>query len=202
VFGLFLKMHGRLAVVVGGGSVGQRKMRGLRSAGAAVRVVCLEAKPDGVENVEWRTEAYEARHLAGASLAFACAPRAINERVVADARERGVWVCDAVTPEHGDFVTPAVVRHGDVRLAISTGVPALTRRLRERLAAEYGPEWGEWAALLAALRPRVLADVPAGRREALWEALTAPDWPARLRADEAAVADAIEALVLRYSGEA
>jgi precorrin-2 dehydrogenase / sirohydrochlorin ferrochelatase len=195
VFGLFLKMHGRLAVVIGGGSVGRRKMHLLRSAGATVRVTCLEARPEGVEGVEWLSQAYEARHLDGASLVFAAATREVNARVVADARARGVWVCDAVTPEHGDFVTPALVRRGDVVLAVSTGVPALTKHLRQRIEAEIGPEYATWAALLAALRVRVLADVPHERREALWEALTSDEWPARLREDEEGVAEAVEALL-------
>src|SRR3954469_2797523 len=139
-------MHGRLAVVVGGGSVGRRKMQLLRSAGATVRVVCLEARPDGVEGVEWLTEAYESRHLDGVSLAFAAATREVNARVVADAKGRGVWVCDAVAPEHGDFVTPALVRRGDVTVAVSTGVPALTKHLRQRIESEIGPEYATWAA--------------------------------------------------------
>jgi precorrin-2 dehydrogenase/sirohydrochlorin ferrochelatase len=195
VFGLFLKMRGRLAVVVGAGSVGRRKAEALRSAGATVRVVSLEARPDGVEGVEWLTQAYEGRHLDGASLVFAAATRQVNARVVADAKQRGVWVCDAVTPKNGDFVTPATVRRGQVTVAVSTGVPALTKRLRQRIEAEVGPEWATWAALLAALRPRVLADVPKERREALWEALTSDEWPARLREDEDGVAEAIEALL-------
>jgi precorrin-2 dehydrogenase/sirohydrochlorin ferrochelatase len=199
VFGLFLKMTGRLAVVIGGGDVGRRKARALLSAGAAVRLVCLEARPDDAEGVEWLKEAYEARHLEGASLAIACATRGVNARVVADARARGVWVCDAADPGEGDFVTPSVVREGDVIIATSTGVPALTKRLKERLEGEIGPEWAAWAAALARLRPRILAQVPEDRRESLWQALTGDEWLARLR-EGAEVADEMEALVRRAEG--
>jgi len=86
VFGLFLKMHGRLAVVVGGGEVGRRKLKALRAGGANVRVVCLEARAYEDDGVEWLTQPYEARHLGGASLAIAAATREVNARVVADAR--------------------------------------------------------------------------------------------------------------------
>jgi len=200
VFGLFLKMSGRLAVVIGGGAVGRRKARALLGAGAAVRLVCLEARPDDAEGVEWLTEAYEARHLEGASLAFACATPEVNRRVVADARARGVWVCDAAEPDEGDFVTPAVIRRGDVIVAISTGVPALTKQLKESLEGEIGPEWSAWAVLLARLRPRILAQVPEDRREALWQALTSDEWPARLREGGASAAEQMEALVRSAEG--
>ncbi len=42
-----------------------------------------------------------------------------------------------------DFHVPAMVRRGDLLLAISTGgqAPGLARRLRETLADQFGPEW-------------------------------------------------------------
>ena len=42
-----------------------------------------------------------------------------------------------------DFHVPAIVRRGELLLTASTGgqAPGLARRLRERLADEFGPEW-------------------------------------------------------------
>jgi precorrin-2 dehydrogenase/sirohydrochlorin ferrochelatase len=62
-------------------------------------------------------------------------------------------------PAHCNFITPAIVRRGEVTLAISTGgaSPALARRLREQLEAQVGPEYGELASLLAELRPELRA---------------------------------------------
>ena len=42
-----------------------------------------------------------------------------------------------------DFHVPALVRRGELLLTASTGgtVPGLARRLREWLAANFGPEW-------------------------------------------------------------
>lgn len=194
MFGLFLKMRGRLAVVVGGGAVGRRRAQALLAAGAAVRLVCLEGRPEAAA-IEWLTQAYEPRHLEGASLVFAAATREVNAQVVADARALGVWACDAAEPDHGDFVTPATVSRGDVVVAVSTGVPALTRRLRQRLEGEIGQEYAAWAALLAGLRPRILAEVPEQRREALWQALTDDGWLSRLRQGDAAVAAEMEEAV-------
>lgn len=195
MFGLFLKLDDRLAVVIGGGPVGRRKAQALLDAGAAVRLVCLEERPVDAGAVEWLTQPYEARHLDGASLVIAAATRGVNARVIADARARGVWACDAAEPGEGDFVTPATVRRGEVVVALTTGVPALTRRLRERLEGEIGPEWATWAVLLAGLRPRILSAVPEPRREELWRALTDGAWLDRLRDGDAAVAAEMEELV-------
>jgi precorrin-2 dehydrogenase/sirohydrochlorin ferrochelatase len=57
------------------------------------------------------------------------------------------------------FIVPAVVRRGELTLAVSTGgaSPAAARRLRERLQGEFGPAWGPYLKLMRALREKVTA---------------------------------------------
>ena len=67
---------------------------------------------------------------------------------------RGV-LCNAVDePERCDFYFPAVVRRGELQIAISTGglSPALAQRLRKELEQQFGPEWEEWVAQLGRTR--------------------------------------------------
>jgi precorrin-2 dehydrogenase/sirohydrochlorin ferrochelatase len=188
MFPVFLDLRGRLAVVVGGGSVGRRKAAALRGAGARVRLVCLEPRPDDLadEALEWLAESYEPRHLDGAVLVFAAGPAALNERVVSDARARGVWVSSVSDPEAGDFITGATMRSGDLVMAISTGgaAPALARRIRERLEAEFDDTFASWLALLGEFRPLIQAAVPdEERRRGLWEELTRWQWLQRVRGE-------------------
>jgi precorrin-2 dehydrogenase/sirohydrochlorin ferrochelatase len=140
MYPLFLDLSGRLAVVVGAGPVGRRKVAGLLAAGARVRVICLE---EGSVEGEWLREPYEARHLQGATLAFAAATAEVNARVVADARAAGVLVCDAGDGAAGDFHTPAVFRDGPIVVAVGTGgrAPGVAAALRDHLAGLIGPEW-------------------------------------------------------------
>lgn len=173
-----LDLTGRLAVVVGLGAVGLRKASRLVEAGARVVGVdpgAIKAGP----GVEWRAEPYQAGHLAGASLAFGAAPAEVNRRVVADARGLGIWVNSASEPGSGDFALPATWREGPLTLTVSTSgaSPALASALRDRAAAALGPAAGGLAALLAELRPEVLARVadPGDRRRALAEAAD-PRW--------------------------
>jgi precorrin-2 dehydrogenase/sirohydrochlorin ferrochelatase len=186
MFPLFLDMTDRLAVVVGGGAVGRRKAAAALSAGARVRLVCLEARPsdESHPSLDWVTGPYTAAHLDGATLVFAAGPAELNARVVADARARGVWVNAANDPGASDFLVPSTVRRGRLLVAVGTGgaAPGLARSIRRQLEEQFDEAFGQWVALLAELRPVVLACVPdAGRRRTLFERWCQPEWLDRLR---------------------
>ncbi len=141
MFPLFLNVRDRLCVVIGGGSVGQRKVTALLESGARVRAICLEGRPPLLDSprLEWLTEPYTAEHLSGAALVFAAGPPEVNQRVVRDAHSRDLWVNAADDPANGDFYVPATVRRGNFILAIGTGgaAPALAQAVRIELESQF-----------------------------------------------------------------
>ena len=152
-----LDLAGRRCVVVGGGSVGVEKVRGLLATGARVTVVAPEVAPQLHElDVVWRPRRYRERDLAGAFLVVAATEdRRVNERVHRDAEARGILCNVADVPELCNFILPAVHREGPIAIAVSTGgaSPALAKRIRSDIAARIGPEHAELARRLQRLRP-------------------------------------------------
>jgi precorrin-2 dehydrogenase/sirohydrochlorin ferrochelatase len=138
---VFLDLTERYCVVIGGGSVGERKAEGLLQSGARVTVISprlserLEAwrKQGAVQHVE---REYQRGDLNGCDLAFTTTDDpAVNEKIYQDAREQKIWLNVADDPAHCDFVLPALIRRGALTVGISTGgaSPAATRAVREEL---------------------------------------------------------------------
>lgn len=157
---ILLDIRDRLCVVVGGGPVGMRKVRGLLDAGARVRLIDPEpSAAEGLPDVEVAARPYRTGDLQGAVLAFAAAGnRRTNAAVAADARKAGILVNVADAPLEGDFRLPALLRRQDLTVAVSTAgrSPALAAVLRDRLAQNLGPEWATVVDLAAALRQKRL----------------------------------------------
>jgi len=157
---LCLDLRGRRCVVVGGGAVAARKVEGLLECGAAVTVVAPALAPALEERlragaIEARLRPYAEGDLAGALLAIAATDEpAVNARIAAEARARGVLLNAVDDPPRCDFILPAVVRRGDLQIAVSTGgrSPALARWVREDLERRLPPEYGDLLALVADLR--------------------------------------------------
>ncbi len=155
----------RLAVVVGGGGVAARKVGGLLEASARVTVISPMLTPELEALAKARCitvidRPYRQGDLAGAFLVIAATNDAdVNQAVWREAEQCGCLVNVVDDPAHCNFITPAIVRRGEVTLAISTGgaSPALARRLREQLEAQVDPEYGDLVSLLAELRPELQA---------------------------------------------
>jgi precorrin-2 dehydrogenase / sirohydrochlorin ferrochelatase len=158
----------RRVVVVGGGDVAERKVGGLLEAGARITVISPTltgtlhsmAACGQIATVE---RPYRAGDLDGAFLAFAATgDEAVNHAVCAEAERAGCLVNSASDPVDGNVILPAVVRRGEITVAIATGgaSPALAHHLRERTEAVIGPEYADLAALLAELRPILQVSLP------------------------------------------
>ena len=157
---IFVDLGGRPCLVVGGGPVAERKVEGLLTAGAAVTVVSPVlterlGRLAGEGVLRHLAREFRADDLAGFALAFvATDDGALNETVAHEARAAGVWVNAADDPARCDFILPAVLRRGDLTVAISTGgaSPALTRALREELDAYLGQDYALLAELVGEVR--------------------------------------------------
>jgi siroheme synthase-like protein len=160
LFPIFLKLDGRLVVVVGGGNIAEQKLHSVIRTGARVRIVSPSITPQIAawvhsREIAWLPKEFDAADLAGAFLVIAATSDAkLNGEVFHAANERGV-LCNAVDDiEHCHFYSGAVVQRGDLQIAISTNgkSPALAQRLRKELEGQFGPEYEVWLEWLGAAR--------------------------------------------------
>src|SRR5262245_52911468 len=160
---VFIDLADRLVLVVGGGSVAERKVESLLDAGASVTVVSPELTPRLVElgaqgQVKLRVRAFEESDLDGALLAISATDDPeVQKRVVAAAASRNVLVNTVDQPALCDFIVPAVVRRGDVIVAISTSgkSPALAAALRAKIESVLPEDVARTAKILGSIRSEI-----------------------------------------------
>ncbi len=172
LFPLFLKLEGRVCLVVGSNPEIEGKIPGLLASGAKVRVVSPNVTDtirafvdDG--KLTWNQRPFRPADLDGVTLVVALdEDDSVNENVFREANARGV-LCNAVDqPERCHFYYPAVVRRGQLQIAISTGglSPALAGSIRRELDEQFDAGYADWIEALGRARERVLRKHPRSTR--------------------------------------
>jgi precorrin-2 dehydrogenase / sirohydrochlorin ferrochelatase len=156
-----LVVAGRRCLVVGGGGVALGKVQGLLDADADVTVVA----PEVDERIDTLAVAVERRpyrrgEVQGYRLVIAATgDPEVNQQVYDDGEAAGVWVNSADDPDRCSVILPARVRQGRLTVAISTAghSPAVAGWVRDRLAAELGPEYDLLIGVVSDVRREVQA---------------------------------------------
>jgi uroporphyrin-III C-methyltransferase/precorrin-2 dehydrogenase/sirohydrochlorin ferrochelatase len=178
LFPVFLKLAGRRVVVVGAGPVAASKIGALVAAGADVRVVAPDVRPEILDSgVAVDRRPFEACDLDDAWLVVAAATPEVNREVARLAEARRVFVNAVDDPPNATAYLGGIVRRDGVTLAISTAghAPALAGLLREALDHVLPSDLPRWLAEARTARTRWLQDrVPMdARRPLLLRALNA-----------------------------
>ncbi|MCM3727126.1 NAD(P)-binding protein [Neobacillus cucumis] len=173
---IMLQLDGKKVVVIGGGKVAERKVRGLLGTGAHVVVISPEAT-DEIQTffldgkILWKKKFFSAEDLRGAALIFAATDdKDINQSVKSSAGEHQL-VTVADDPDISDFHLPAHVQRGRLSIAISTGgaSPTLAKKLRAELEQLFDERYEEYLEFLLTARQWILKEVkdPALKRKLL-----------------------------------
>jgi precorrin-2 dehydrogenase len=164
-FPAFLDLRGRRCLVVGGGEIGERKARALLDCGARVTLVSPSVTPGLAAlaaggRLVHRARPFRRSDPRGCALAVAATGDPCVDRVVAAAARRWRALVNVVDrPQRCDFIVPAVLRRGELQIAVSTGgrSPAIAREIRRRLERFFGPEYGELISRAGEARNRARA---------------------------------------------
>lgn len=190
---MYVSLEGRVCLVVGGGSVGERKVRSLLLCKAAVRLagerlsLWLEEQVRSGE-VSLAGSRYDSMQMEGADLVFAVTDdKDLNRRIAQDAHLRRIWCNMATDPDSGSFIVPSVFRRGPLTVAFSTGgfSPALAKRIREQFEQQFDTHWDLYLKLVGRLRLAVQSkDLVTDENQRIFRKLAALPVPAWLASQQ------------------
>ncbi|MFP4129653.1 MAG: siroheme synthase CysG [Halorhodospira sp.] len=177
---IFLNLHNRWCLVVGGNETAARKAEDLLEAGAAVTLIapsldsaCEELLQRYPDRAAHQAGTYRPGVEHGAALVLANSEDEATDRAVYDAcTQRGIPVNVVDRPAYCSYITPAVVDRSPLQVAITSGgaAPVLARQVRSQMETLLPTAYGRLAALAGRLRERVAAALPGGRqRLRFWE---------------------------------
>ncbi len=164
---VFLNLKNKKAVVIGGGSVAERKAQTLLSCNADVSIISPKITPrlrrlvkEG--KVEYIKKGYEDKDIKDAFIVVAATnDRGINEAIYKAAERYGCLLNIVDKPESSNFIVPSVISRGDLTIAISTGgrSPALSKQIRKELQQIYGREYEIFIKTMGKIRGALLRSV-------------------------------------------
>ena len=177
-----LDIDGKPCVVVGGGEVALRKIRGLLAAGARVKVIAPEVCAE-VEELARRGEITLTREkfsedMLGDELILIAATDnpEVNRRA---ACAKNILV-NVVEGTGGNFNVPSTIRRGELLLTISTGAnsPAFSKFIRQMLEAELDDTFGAGLEIISRWRRELKRCLPNHtQRKIFWQrVLTQETW--------------------------
>ncbi|MBJ6610174.1 MAG: uroporphyrinogen-III C-methyltransferase [Candidatus Thiothrix moscowensis] len=176
-FPIFLDLHGRSCLVVGGGKVAERKVDSLLRAGANVILVAPQITAEmgntiSGQNVTHHSRPFVDSDIEGIFLIIAATNDAkVNAHIATLANARHIPVNVVDDQALCSFIVPSVVDRSPVIVAVSTGgaSPVLARQLRMRLETMISSQCGELAGITEEYRDIVKQRLPENQRKAFWE---------------------------------
>ncbi|MEW6410221.1 MAG: bifunctional precorrin-2 dehydrogenase/sirohydrochlorin ferrochelatase [Nitrospirota bacterium] len=183
-YSILLDLKGRSAVVVGGGSVAERKVLSLIECSADITVISPDATPvlkelSKQKRIRLLKRDFTTDDLNGALMVIAATSnRKVNTAVSYEAKKRGILVNVVDVPEECSFIVPSVVQRGDLLIAISTSgkSPAMAKKIRVELESLYGKEYELFLSMMGEIRARAMKDIKnESKRQGLFSSLVSSD---------------------------
>lgn len=171
LFPVFIKLERLRLLIVGGGNVCLEKLQAvLQNSPATPITVVAPAINDAVRalaglhpTILLVERPYHPGDLAYADIAIvAVNDRGVSETIARDAKEKGILVNVADTPDLCDFYLSSIVRKGSLKIAISTNgkSPTIAKRLKEEIGGMIPDEMESVLENMQAIRQKLNGDFP------------------------------------------
>lgn len=163
-----LVLENRLVVLIGAKGEIVHKIDGLRDVGAHIRYIAPSADDEvkrraALGEIEWLARPYQAGDLAGAAMVIACTnDPAVHNRVWEEGVQNGQLVNIMDVLPQCNFHAASLLRRDQLTISIGTSgaAPALAVRIRQRLEAEMGEEYGRFLQLCRSIRKPLASRFP------------------------------------------
>lgn len=181
---IFISIAGKKVLVVGGGKVAERKIIPLLEKKAVIHIVSPEITEKLHDlavsgQIIWYNRKFKPQDIQDAWLVIAATNDPVTQKFIADAATTNRIFCNMVSePEEGSFITPSVIEHGPIQVAISTSgsSPLLTKRLKQELTPVVIRHPINYVNFLERMRKWIIHTEPTPkRREELLLALDNPE---------------------------
>lgn len=179
---IFLDVNKSHCLVVGGGSVAERKIKSLVSLGAQVTIVSPDIT-SGISNylknreVIWIRSKYEKKYLNNVRLIISATNnKNINNRVFLDAQEKGIPVNCVDDIDHCSFIVPASIRKGNIQVAVGTGggAPVIAGMIKRKIESLLEKEWEIIVDILKTARHNIISFSPC-QKDQFWKKIRSID---------------------------
>ena len=162
---IYLDVQNRNCLVVGGGSVGARKVSTLLDCGASVTVVSprINAKLNELSKKETliiKIKPFQFSDLKDKFLVIGATDnQELNLQIHTEAERLGILCNIADQPEACNFILPSIVKKGDLVIAISTSgkSPAFAKKLRKDFEKQFGNEYAAFLEVMGVIRKKLIA---------------------------------------------
>ncbi|SEB13747.1 precorrin-2 dehydrogenase / sirohydrochlorin ferrochelatase [Thalassobacillus cyri] len=163
---IVLNVIGKKAIVIGGGTVAERKIIKLKEAGAHVTVVSPKVTgflKDWIINkeIEWVKKTFETADVKHAFIVVAATnDNEVNFQVFQSTHKNQlINIID--DPYHSNFIVPSTLYRGKLTISISTSgaSPALSRKIKNELSDKYDDCYEEYLDFLFECRLKIQEEI-------------------------------------------
>lgn len=165
---LFVNMHQRKVLIIGGGEVALRKARQFAEAGAKIKVVAPDISPcfndiAGIV-IEKRKASEEDVRNEYFAVVIATNDKITNESISKICKKKSIIADRCDDHSKSDFVTGSITACGNIiNATVSGGIPSLSRFINLEVKKIFTKELKELSDLLLELRPQILASKKANK---------------------------------------
>jgi len=168
LFPVLIDIEGKKCVVFGGGSVAERKVKTLLEYGAKITLI----SPEITEKlkkfiIEGKIEYFPREYKKGDTKdAFLVVPATSDSKINEEIAKEANFLVNLVEKKKINklkaiiYTVPAILEKGDLKIAISTEFPALSKLLKEEIEKFYGKDFALYLKYLNKLRREIQRKIP------------------------------------------